>query len=52
MAKILLNLCVSLDGFIEGSNGEYDWCFTDQDYGMAAFLRFFKQHIHCQCLVN
>src|SRR5207237_1565214 len=38
MRKILLNLAVSLDGFIEGPNGEYDWCFTDQDYGMTDFL--------------
>lgn len=35
---ILLNLAVSLDGFIEGPNGEFDWCFTDQDYGMPEFL--------------
>lgn len=38
MSKILLNLAVSLDGFIEGPNGEFDWCLTDQDYGMTAFL--------------
>ncbi len=38
MSKILLNLAVTLDGFIEGPNGEFDWCFTDQDYGMTAFL--------------
>ena len=38
MRKIILNLAISLDGFIEGPNGEYDWCFTDQDYGMAAFF--------------
>jgi dihydrofolate reductase len=38
MRKIILNLAVSLDGFIEGPNGEYDWCFTDQDYGMKKFL--------------
>lgn len=37
--KIILNLCTSLDGFIEGSNGEIDWCFTDQDYGMTDFLK-------------
>lgn len=37
MRKIILNLAVSLDGFIEGPNGEYDWCLTDQDYGMAEF---------------
>lgn len=38
MPKILLNLALSLDGYIEGPNGEFDWCFTDQDYGMTAFL--------------
>ncbi|WP_374948931.1 dihydrofolate reductase family protein [Mucilaginibacter sp.] len=38
MRKIILNLAVSLDGFIEGPNGEYDWCLTDQDYGMGDFL--------------
>ena len=37
MRKVILNLAVSLDGFIEGPNGEYDWCFTDQDYGMSKF---------------
>lgn len=34
-----MNVAVSLDGFIEGPNGEYDWCFTDQDYGMSTFLK-------------
>jgi dihydrofolate reductase len=38
MRKIILQLATSLDGYIEGPNGEYDWCFTDQDYGMTAFL--------------
>lgn len=38
MRKIILQLAVSLDGFIEGPNGEYDWCFTDQDYGLAEFF--------------
>ena len=38
MRKLILNLCVSLDGFIEGPNGEFDWCFTDMDYGMTRFL--------------
>jgi dihydrofolate reductase len=38
MRKIVLNLALSLDGYIEGPNGEYDWCFTDQDYGMTEFL--------------
>ena len=36
--KIILSLCTSLDFFIEGENGEIDWCFTDQDYCMTEFL--------------
>lgn len=39
MRKIILSLAVSLDGFIEGPNGEYDWCFTDQDYGLSDFFK-------------
>lgn len=39
MRKVILRLAVSLDGYIEGPNGEYDWCFTDQDYGMRNFLK-------------
>jgi len=38
MRKVILGLAVSLDGFIEGPKGEYDWCLTDQDYGMKAFF--------------
>ena len=37
MRKIILNVAVTLDGFIEGPNGEYDWCFNDQDYGLTEF---------------
>jgi dihydrofolate reductase len=39
MKKIILGLAVSLDGYIEGPNGEYDWCFTDQDYGLSDFFK-------------
>lgn len=39
MRTIILNLAVSLDGYIEGPKGEFDWCFTDQDYGMDAFIK-------------
>lgn len=39
MRKLILGLAVSLDGFIEGPNGEYDWCFTDQDYGLNDFFK-------------
>ena len=39
MRKIILQLAVSLDGYIEGPHGEFDWCFTDGDYGMSAFFK-------------
>lgn len=39
MRKIILEVAFTLDGFIEGPNGEYDWCFTDQDYGMTEFYK-------------
>jgi dihydrofolate reductase len=39
MRKVILELAVSLDGFIEGPNGEYDWCFNDQDYGLTEFFK-------------
>jgi len=35
--KIILSVAVSLDGFIEGPYGEYDWCFNDQN-GMSKFM--------------
>jgi dihydrofolate reductase len=37
--KIILNVAISIDSMIEGPNGEYDWCFTDQDYGMKKFIK-------------
>jgi dihydrofolate reductase len=39
MRKVILGLAVSLDGYIEGPKGEFDWCFTDQDYGMSDFFK-------------
>lgn len=38
MRKLILGLAITLDGYIEGPNGEYDWCFTDQDYGLKEFF--------------
>jgi len=38
MRKLILGLAVTLDGYIEGPNGEYDWCFTDQDYALNEFF--------------
>lgn len=37
MRKITLNIATSLDGYIEGPNGEIDWCLNDQDYGLTDF---------------
>ncbi|MEO6681254.1 MAG: dihydrofolate reductase family protein [Ginsengibacter sp.] len=39
MRKVILGVAVSLDSFIEGPKGEYDWCFTDQDYGLSNFFK-------------
>ncbi|HEX4872278.1 MAG TPA: dihydrofolate reductase family protein [Nevskiaceae bacterium] len=36
--KITLQLAISLDGYIARPDGSFDWCFTDQDYGHAAFF--------------
>ncbi|MEC2063215.1 dihydrofolate reductase family protein [Bacillus inaquosorum] len=36
--KIILDLAVTLDGFIEGKNGEVDWCIMDPDMRFTDFL--------------
>lgn len=36
--KIILDLATTLDGFIEGKNGEVDWCIMDTDMGFTNFL--------------
>jgi len=36
--KIILDLAVTLDGFIEGKNGEVDWCVMDPEMGFINFL--------------
>lgn len=38
MKRIILNLAVTLDGFIEGPNGEIDWCIMDDDMNFGAFI--------------
>jgi dihydrofolate reductase len=38
MKKVILNLAVTLDGFIEGTNGEIDWCIMDDDMNFDAFV--------------
>ncbi|NYE07191.1 dihydrofolate reductase [Bacillus niacini] len=36
--RIILDLAVTLDGFIEGKNDEVDWCIIDSDMGFIDFL--------------
>lgn len=38
MKKVILNLAATLDGFIEGPNGEVDWCIMDDDMNFPAFI--------------
>jgi len=38
MRKIILSVAVSLDGFIEGPNGEYDWCPPPSGKEMEDFM--------------
>lgn len=38
MRKVVLDLAVSLDGFIEGPRGEIDWCIMDDDMDFKGFL--------------
>jgi len=38
MRKVILDLAVTLDGFIEGANGEIDWCIMDDDMNFDGFL--------------
>src|SRR5688572_6932184 len=38
MRKIILDLAVTVDGFIEGPQGEIDWCIMDDDMGFDKFL--------------
>jgi dihydrofolate reductase len=36
--RIILDLAVTLDGFIEGTNGEIDWCIMDPEMNFTDFL--------------
>jgi dihydrofolate reductase len=38
LRRVILDLAVTLDGFIEGKNGEVDWCIMDPDMGFNDFL--------------
>jgi dihydrofolate reductase len=36
--RIILDLAVTLDGYIEGPKGEVDWCIMDPEMGFIDFL--------------
>ncbi|RDW21144.1 dihydrofolate reductase [Oceanobacillus arenosus] len=36
--SVILDLAVTLDGFIEGENGEVDWCIMDAEMEFNSFL--------------
>lgn len=36
--RVVLDLAVTLDGFIEGNNGEVDWCIMDPEMEFNQFL--------------
>jgi dihydrofolate reductase len=38
MRKIVLDLAVTLDGYIEGANGEIDWCSMEESMDFPSFL--------------
>jgi len=38
MRKVILDLAVTLDGYIEGPNGEIDWCIMDEEMAFGDFL--------------
>jgi len=38
MRKLVLYIATSLDGYIARSSGEFDWLFSDQDYGYTEFF--------------
>ena len=33
-SKVILDLAITLDGFIEGENGEVDWCIMDPEMSL------------------
>ncbi|PWG68052.1 dihydrofolate reductase, partial [Enterobacter mori] len=36
--KVILDLAVTLDGYIEGPNGEVDWCIMEPEMDFIGFL--------------
>src|SRR4030095_12498011 len=41
MRKIVAGFAISLDGYIEGANDEYDWIVMDKDFDFAGHMKRF-----------
>jgi dihydrofolate reductase len=41
MRKIVAGFAISLDGYIEGPNGEYDWMVLDHDFDFVEHMKRF-----------
>jgi dihydrofolate reductase len=41
MRKIVAGFAISLDGYIEGPNGEYDWIVMDKEFDFAGHMKRF-----------
>ena len=41
MRKIVAGFAISLDGYIEGPNGEYDWIVMDNDFDFRGHMKRF-----------
>jgi dihydrofolate reductase len=41
MRRIVAGFAISLDGYIEGPNGEYDWIVMDKDFDFAGHMKRF-----------
>jgi len=41
MRKIVAGFAISLDGYIEGPDGEYDWIMMDKDFDFAGHMKRF-----------
>jgi dihydrofolate reductase len=41
MRKMVAGFAMSLDGYIEGPNGEYDWIVMDNDFDFAGHMKRF-----------
>lgn len=39
LRKVKYFVAASLDNYIATADGGFDWCFTDQDYGMTQFFK-------------